>query len=178
MIGGQDVQMLKWYQRLPKAVIFDLDGTLSCGKHRLHLLPPKELAHINSSWDEFNLAAGADDPIEDNITILKALKDQDYKIIILTGRSATAKKVTEEWLDLHSVPYDDLIMRGSDDDRKDTVIKEEVLRGLMRFFHIVACFDDLEHVAKHIRSLGLTCHLVTHYDNKCLSTSSNGKGDD
>lgn len=61
-------------------------------------------------------------------------------------------------------------MRPAADHRRDIEFKEEKLReiGLER---IVACFDDLEHVAKHIRSLGVTCHLVTHYDTNCVSVS-------
>ncbi len=34
-------------------VIVDLDGTLSDGMHRLHLLPTKDL-HLTESWSEFN----------------------------------------------------------------------------------------------------------------------------
>lgn len=169
------MEVVKWYEKLPKAVVFDLDGTLSCGKHRLHLLPSKDVAHLNESWDDFNLASGQDAVIKNNVAILKALKGQGFHTIILTGRSATARDITIQWLEENSIPYDDLIMRGSEDNRKDTVIKEEVLRGLMRFFNIVACFDDLEHVVKHIRSMGLTCHQVTHYEDKCLSTSSSGE---
>ncbi|WPJ55686.1 hypothetical protein RCIP0095_00036 [Klebsiella phage RCIP0095] len=41
--------------------IFDLDGTLSNGNHRLHLLPKKDL-HLTESWTAFNMAAGGDAP--------------------------------------------------------------------------------------------------------------------
>ncbi|QGH45102.1 polynucleotide 5' kinase/3' phosphatase [Ralstonia phage Reminis] len=150
--------------------IFDLDGTLSDGRHRLHLLPAKEDAHKTQAWDAFNLAAGDDLPFLDNIRLMNELYQFGKKIIILTGRSDVAKHITEKWLWEHGCNFNQLIMRPADDHRRDIEFKEEALKfiGLER---IAACFDDLEHVAKHMRKLGLTCHLVTHYDEKCVSTS-------
>lgn len=150
--------------------IFDLDGTLACGKHRLHLLPSKDAAHRTEAWDSFNLAAGGDSPILDNIRLMNELFQFGKRIIILSGRCDVAKAITEKWLWEHGCNFNQLIMRPAADHRRDIEFKEEKLReiGLER---IVACFDDLEHVAKHIRSLGITCHLVTHYDTECVSTS-------
>lgn len=143
--------------------IFDLDGTLADGTHRLHLLPAKDVAHRTEAWDEFNLAAGKDAPFLDNIELMNELYQYGKRIVILTGRGEVAKSLTEKWLWERGCNYNQLIMRPKDDHRKDIHFKEDKLKeiGLHR---IVACFDDLEHVAKHIRSLGVTCHLVTHYE--------------
>lgn len=150
--------------------VWDLDGTLACGKHRLHLLPSKDTAHRTEAWDAFNMASGDDAPILDNIRLMNGLYQFGKHIIILSGRCDVAKAITEKWLWEHGCNFNQLIMRPAADHRRDIEFKEEKLReiGLER---IVACFDDLEHVAKHIRSLGVTCHLVTHYDNECVSTS-------
>lgn len=145
-------------------VVFDLDGTLACGKHRLHLLPHKDSAHVTQSWDEFSLAAGTDEPIQDNIDLCNTLYNE-YNLVILTGRCDIARDITEEWLYENYVKYDKLIMRPEDDHRVDTEFKEEELRKI-GLENILCAFDDLEHVAKHMRSLGVTCHLVTHYDEK------------
>lgn len=149
-------------------VVFDLDGTLACGKHRLHLLPHKDSAQVTQSWNEFNLAAGADEPIQDNIDLCNNLCNnmcEPHNIVILTGRCAIARQITVQWLALNGVCYDTLIMRPEDDHRPDTEFKEEELRKI-GLENILCAFDDLEHVAKHMRSLGVTCHLVTHYDEK------------
>lgn len=150
--------------------IFDLDGTLSDGRHRLHLLPSKDTAHRTEAWDAFNLAADKDLPFVDNIRLMNELFQFGKKIIILTGRSDVAKAVTEKWLWEHGCNFNQLIMRPADDHRRDIEFKEDKLKfiGLDR---IIACFDDLEHVAKHIRSLGVTCHLVTHYDDSHVGVS-------
>lgn len=149
--------------------VFDLDGTLADGRHRLHLLPHADVAHKTQSWDTFNLAADKDMPFLDNIALMNQLYQLGKRIIILTGRCDIAKHITEKWLWEHGCNFNQLIMRPQDDHRKDIQFKEEKLKeiGLQR---IVACFDDLEHVAKHIRSLGVTCHLVTHYDEKRVDT--------
>lgn len=145
-------------------IIWDLDGTLACDKHRLHLLPKPEDAGRTEGWLAFNMEAGKDAPIQDNINLMRTNAEGGYLTVILTGRSDDALEITREWLRAHEVPYTFLIMRPKGDHRKDVEFKEEKLReiGLDR---ILCCFDDLEHVVKHIRSLGVTCHQVTHYDN-------------
>lgn len=154
---------------MKRTVIFDLDGTLACGKHRLHLLPQEADASRTEAWDEFNLAAGDDAPIEDNIKLLRHLWTIGLNVIILTGRCDVARDVTLDWLKANRVGHNQLIMRPAADHRRDVEFKEEKLREI-GLDNILCCFDDLEHVAKHIRSLGVTCHLVTHYDTPKVHT--------
>ncbi|BAS69544.1 putative polynucleotide 5' kinase/3' phosphatase [Pectobacterium phage PPWS1] len=158
---------------MKKIVCFDLDGTLADGRHRLHLLPTKDYDKTES-WTEFNLAAVGDTPIRDNIALCNSLCRVGYRITILTGRSDVALELTERWLATHGVKYDQLVMRSQSDNRKDTVIKEEYLRSI-GLENILCCFDDLPHVAYHLRSLGLTCHLVTHYDTVRTDLVSHGE---
>ncbi len=154
---------------MPKnIVVFDLDGTLADGRHRLHLLPNKGNAHKDAAWEAFNMACSDDAPIRDNIMLLRALLHTYHRIVILSGRGEVARKNTLKWLGYYNVDYDELIMRPVGDCRKDIDFKESELRKL-GLDNILCCFDDLEHVAKHIRSLGVTCHLVTHYDTPSLA---------
>lgn len=155
-----------------KTVVFDLDGTLADGRHRLHLLPTKDYDKTES-WTEFNLAAVDDLPFLDNFALCNTLWEAGYRVVILTGRSDVAREVTEYWLDGFCVGHDELVMRSQSDNRKDTVIKEEYLRSI-GLENILCCFDDLPHVAYHLRSLGLTCHLVTHYDTMRTDLISHG----
>lgn len=155
-------------------VIMDLDGTLADGRHRLHLLPTKDY-NLTESWTEFNLAAIDDTPLWDNIHVCNALALGGYKVIVLTGRSDVARDITLKWLVQHGVLFDDLVMRKQTDNRKDVQIKEEYLRSI-GLDNILCAFDDLPHVAYHMRGLGLTCHLVTHYEE--LRTDLISHGDD
>lgn len=153
-------------------VIVDLDGTLSDGTHRLHLLPTKDL-HLTESWSAFNGAAIGDKPIQNTIDVVNMLWRSGMGVIILTGRSDEVETDTLIWLDRYKVKFDHLIMRRAEDNRKDTVIKEEVLRAI-GLEHIKCAFDDSANVVKHFRSLGITTYQVTEYDNPHAHLQSHG----
>lgn len=109
------------------------------------------------------MAAGGDAPITDTIRVMKAMRAAGFIVIILTGRSDEAREITEKWLVQNGAShYDLLIMRSASDNRKDTVIKEEILRkiGIER---IVAAWDDSPTVIAHFRSLGITTYQVCDY---------------
>ena len=150
--------------RKQKVVIVDYDGTLSDGKHRLHLLPTKDL-HLTESWSEFNRAAKHDRPIRDTIDVINAMYEAGYAVIILTGRSDEVEAETRAWISENGVSFDLLIMRRAEDNRKDIVIKEEVLRAI-GLENIVACWDDSPNVIAHLRGLGLTVYQVIDYGDQ------------
>lgn len=152
--------------------IIDLDGTLSDGTHRLHLLPTKDL-HLTESWSAFNGAAIGDKPIQNTIDVVNMLWKAGMGVIILTGRSNEVETDTVIWLDRYKVKFDHLIMRRAEDNRKDTVIKEEVLRAI-GLEHIKCAFDDSANVVKHFRSLGITTYQVTEYDKPHAHLQSHG----
>lgn len=141
--------------------IVDFDGTLSDGTHRLHLMPTKDL-HLTESWHEFNAAAKYDPPIQNTIDIINGLWLAGFNVIILTGRSDGVFADSYQWLEDNGVIYDHLIMRRREDNRKDTVIKEEALRAI-GLENITACFDDSPKVIEHMRGLGLTVYQVCDY---------------
>ncbi len=153
-------------------VIVDLDGTLSDGTHRLHLLPTRDL-HLTESWSAFNGAAIGDKPIQNTIDVVNMLWRAGMGVVILTGRSDEVETDTLMWLDYHKVKFDHLIMRRAEDDRKDTVIKEEVLRAI-GIEHIKCAFDDSPNVIRHFRNLGITTYQVTEYDKPHAHLQSHG----
>lgn len=150
-----------FYSRNKKVVIVDYDGTLSDGKHRLHLLPTKDL-HLTESWSEFNRSSAYDEPIRNTIDVINAMYEAGYAVIILTGRSDEVRQESINWLYNNGVLFTHIIMRRSFDNRKDTVIKEEVLRAI-GLENIVACWDDSPNVIAHLRGLGLTVYQVIDY---------------
>lgn len=156
-------------------VVCDLDGTLSDGTHRLHLLPTEDL-HLTESWSEFNKAAFGDSPIKSTVAVVNGLWMSGFAIVILTGRSDEVMADTFKWLNENGVKYDTLIMRRKEDNRKDTIIKEEVLRAI-GLENIVCAFDDSPNVVKHFRSLGITTYQVTEYDKPHNHIQSHGVED-
>ncbi|EIF8777982.1 hypothetical protein H1Y97_004905 [Escherichia coli] len=153
-------------------VVCDLDGTLSDGSHRLHLLPTENL-HLTESWSEFNRAAAGDSPIKSTIAVINGLWVSGFAIVILTGRSDEVRYETCKWLNENGVKFDEIIMRRQEDNRKDTVIKEEALRAI-GLDNIVCAFDDSPNVVKHFRSLGITTYQVTEYDKPRAHIQSHG----
>lgn len=153
-------------------VIVDLDGALSDGSHRLHLLPTENL-HLTESWSEFNRAAAGDSPIKSTIAVINGLWVSGFAIVILTGRSDEVRYETCKWLNENGVKFDEIIMRRQEDNRKDTVIKEEALRAI-GLDNIVCAFDDSPNVVKHFRSLGITTYQVTEYDKPHAHIQSHG----
>jgi hypothetical protein len=165
-----DVEPIK----LPRVVIWDYDGTLSCGKHRLHALPTKDL-HLVESWSEFNGLCVYDDPIQDNIDIMNAMYDAGLYVVILTGRSDEVRSESLKWLKDKGARFHMLEMRKKSDNRKDTIIKEEFLREKVGLKNIVAAWDDSPSVIAHFRSLGITTYQVVDYgDSQRSDLKSHG----
>lgn len=115
---------------LPKAVIFDIDGTLAdmAGKRG-----PFE-------WDK----VGGD--IVRSLIAEMAYSyyfNHGYKIIVLSGRDSICYAQTFDWLSRNKIFFEYLYMRDEGDMRKDSEIKEELFwTYLADKYNIVACVDD------------------------------------
>lgn len=145
---------------MTKAVIFDIDGTLADLSHRLH--------HIKSSppnWDAF-FASCVDDRVIEPIRELVWLVDnQGYRIILVSGRSDQVRGETEAWLAGHGIPYHELHMRRAGDYRQDTIVKSEILDGILAAGHEIAfVVDDRPSVVAMWRERGLTCLQCRDWD--------------
>ena len=74
------------------AVIFDLDGTLSDRRHRLHYVEQSK------DWKSFFKKMTEDPPVKAVISELFKYYELNYKIFILSGRPEEYKEQTIEWL--------------------------------------------------------------------------------
>ena len=113
-----------------KAVIFDIDGTLADNSER-----QKYLSELR--WDMFFNEMGNDYPVKEVLELYNLIRNsQQYKIIIVSGRPEKYKKLTEQWLTWNNIYYDDLYMRKDGDQRKDNVIKQEILKHIKEKYEI------------------------------------------
>jgi len=111
------------------AFIFDIDGTLAL-KH-----PDRDI------FD--GTKVGMDLPIYPVISILNALKKSGYIIIVLSGRDSKYRSETAMWLNYYLIDNDYLYMREEGDNRRDSIIKEELYRKYIEpKFNVVGVFDD------------------------------------
>ena len=138
-------------QPRPSAVLVDVDGTLA-------------LAQGRSPYDESTVSE--DLPNTAIITIVQALHRDGHRIIVLSGRTETARADTLAWLKRHlQVPIDALYLRAVGDRRKDVVIKHEIYRRRIKNHYEILCvLEDRNQVVDLWRSLDLTCLQVAPGD--------------
>lgn len=142
-----------------KVVIFDLDGTLALNKHRFHFI---DKSSGKPDWDSYFLACDRDKANAAVIEMARSLKGSGHRIHIFSARGKIAYQQTIDWLDKHSVPYDDLTMRDVGDFTPDEDLKKQWLLDKYPNYKedIICVFDDRDKVVNMWRSLGLSCFQV------------------
>lgn len=132
--------------KLEDAVIFDIDGTLALMGKRGPF-----------DWDDVYK-----DSINEIVSEQLAFhKSKGRKVLVVTGRDSVCRKVTEDWLDLHELDYDEMFMRPKDDYRKDTAIKKEIyVNEIKDKYNVLAVYDDRLSVCKAWNDLGLYVFTV------------------
>jgi len=140
---------------MKKAVISDLDGTISDRRHRLHYLEGKK------DWESFFESLIDDPPIVRTIEQIEKLIDEGAELVLVTGRPEQYRKSSEEWIKSNT-PFDkyQLYMRKDKDFRKDIVIKKEMLDQIRENYELEIIFEDQENIAKMWEDNDLQCILV------------------
>lgn len=126
---------------LPDAVVFDIDGTLALmgdrGPFDWLRVHKDDVNSIVSEQIEFHRSRGR-------------------KILVVSGRDAICRKITEDWLDMYGITYDALFMRPEGDYRKDTLIKREIYENEIKDrYNLLAVYDDRLQVLEMWNKLGI-----------------------
>jgi predicted kinase len=131
----------------PRAVLVDIDGTVAIMNGR----SPYDMSRV-----------GEDTPNHAVITAVRAMHAAGHLVVYCSGRSDDCRDETEAWLDQHvGIPYEGLFMRPLGDQRRDSIVKEEIFETHIRGrYHVVGVFDDRAQVVRMWRSLGLTVFQV------------------
>ena len=143
-----------------QAVIFDIDGTLANCEHRKH-----HLLKEKKDWTSFFSEIHNDKVNEAIVSIYKAfLFNNQYKVIILTGRPERYKSDTLMWFYSKSLMYyndvteDCFLFRPNGDYRDDDIVKKEIYEKKIKpKYDIIFVVEDRNRVVKMWRDLGLTC---------------------
>lgn len=145
--------------------IFDIDGTLANVEHRRIYIANKP-----KNWNAWNAGMHLDTPNETIVTLLKCIaKSAEHKVVICSGRGEEHREVTEKWLFdnqiYFGVDYQKLYMRPAKDNRKDSIVKLELLEQMRKDgYDPVLAFDDRNQVVDAWRSAGLVCCQVAPGD--------------
>ena len=127
----------------PTAYVFDVDGTL---------------AQIGGGRNPYDASRAMEDtPTPHVLDIWDQLKE-DHCMLVLTGRKATHRDVTERWL-AHNVihPYI-LWTRANGDNRPDWIVKQELFdTHIAPHFNVLGVFDDRMSVCRmwHLKGVPL-----------------------
>lgn len=129
------------------AILVDVDGTL---------------AHNNGHRGWYDYDKVINDELKNPIAeIVRQHAFFGIKVIIMSGRDDDCKAQTIEWLTKNLVPFDEIHMRRTGDQRRDSIVKAELFDQYIRDrFDVKFVLDDRNQVVDMWRSLGLTCLQV------------------
>ena len=143
----QPVQSSIVYNKMD-AIIVDIDGTIA---HKGSRNPYDMSSVLNDTPDS---------------TVITDITDiclnTGTKIIIVSGRSDICRDDTEQWLNNHHVPYDELYMRKDGDNRPDEIVKFEIFKKYIHeTYNVLKVYDDRDKVVHMWRNLcGLKVYQV------------------
>jgi phosphoglycolate phosphatase-like HAD superfamily hydrolase len=142
----------------PRAVVWDLDGTLSDDRARAHFVEVE--AGRARDWESYFDAIDEDPPIAASLEVLRALHQAGIRIVFLTGRPERTRPKTVAWLKANGlIEYDRLVMRPEGETRLAGLFKAEVIGSLREEFQLVCAFEDRLDVAEALRAAGLPVFL-------------------
>ena len=129
--------------RVP-AIVCDLDGTLAIKSDR--------------SFNEYDRVG--EDLICNSVKEVLVKFSPSYSVILVSGREniGYCRFITEFWLKMYEVPYNELFMRNTKDFRSDDIVKREIYESYIKpFYNVLFVIGDRNKVVKMWREAGLTC---------------------
>lgn len=145
-------------------VVVDLDGTLCDSAHREHLARA-------GLWDEFHSLLGNDQPNKPAAELIKILVGSERELVIvgLTGRNERHRNATQDWLLLHDIVLDELLMRPDSNYENDHLLKPRMLCEWIisetgekeePLSFVMFVLEDRDKVVEAWRNLGCACWQV------------------
>ena len=137
--------------RLPRCVIFDVDGTLA-----------KMNGRKPFDWER----VGEDLVKEEIAELARTFYRIGKKVVIFTGRDGVCLQQTEKWLVENSIPYNEIYIRPQGNGEKDSIIKKRLFEDNIRgkYFCELVVDDRNQVVDMWRKELGLTCLQVDYGD--------------
>lgn len=138
------VNNLKRYEGKPKCIVIDMDSTVCFNMSK-------------RPWYGEGAAEGMVDDVPNTgvCDIIRQLQEQ-YIVVVATGRDTSQEEVTKQWLARQGINADEFYFRTSGDYRKGVEIKKEEITAILEKYDIVAIFEDCEPIVQMYRDMGLT----------------------
>ena len=164
-----------------RTVIFDLDGTLAdIDVRRNKATKPNGKLDWDVFFDADNIKL--DKPNHPVIKTAQMFHDNGFRVVIFSGRNDRSFHTTVEWLKIHEVPHDLLVMRPDKFKDKswpiadgnpatpdmrfmpDDILKKKMLDTFVDIDDVFLVVDDRNKVVDMWRSLGLNTFQVAPGD--------------
>ena len=167
---------------MKNTVIFDLDGTLA----NIDVRRDKSLKPNGKlDWDIFASPTSVmdwDTPNKPVVKMAQLFHNDGFRIVIFSGRNDRSFHATRDWLKIHNVPVDLLVMRPDKfkDDSwpvadgnpatfdmrfiPDEILKKKMLDTFVDIDDVFLVVDDRDKVVKMWRDLGLNTFQVAPGD--------------
>ena len=138
------VNNLKRYEGKPKCIVIDMDSTVCFNMSK-------------RPWFGEGAAEGMIDDVPNTgvCDIIRQLQEQ-YLIVVATGRDTSQEEVTKQWLARQGINVDEYFFRTNGDYRKGVEVKKEEITAILEKYDIVAIFEDCEPIVQMYRDMGLT----------------------
>lgn len=149
---------------LEKAIICDLDGTLSNSSWRVHYLDATD--GKKKDWNAFNAGAAFDQVHQWCLDLIYVYHGAGHKIIFLTARAGSpeTRSVTETWLRANVYVDYQLFMRKNNDYRPDFVVKQEIYNlDIAPFYDVRLAIDDKPAVCQMWATCGVPTVLCDNF---------------
>jgi len=132
---------------LPDCYLCDIDGTIA----QMNGRGPFEWMKVNT-----------DLPRKAVIDVVNALAE-NTNMIMLSGRDGVCKDLSADWMKEQGVDYSYFYIRPAGDNRKDTLIKEEIyFNHIKGKYNVLGVFDDRDQVVHMWRHYGLDVFQVNY----------------
>lgn len=145
----------------PKAIIFDVDGTLcdvSSIRHYVDQTDPK--FEGKKQFDRFHRESINCPPHDEVVDAFLDAKADGIACIVATGRTEKHRTATRWWLhNLELYPVTQLHRRDGDF-RPDVQVKRDMLNFLRQHYDIIEVWDDNPHVIEMWRAEGLKVNVM------------------
>lgn len=145
----------------PRAVIFDMDGTLADVSGIRHYLIPK---NHRKDFDSFHRESVDAPPHGHVVNAAHVAHMLGLSVLVVTARKHMWRHQTAWWLAMHGVHSDALYMRGNDDNRKDFEVKRDILQQIRARFEPIHAWDDNPSIVRLWESEGIPCTVVAGWE--------------
>ena len=146
------------------AVFVDMDGTLCDVSTVAHLQAE------SGGFTAFHEACAHCPPHQAVIEWCLDHHSKGHAILIVTGRDAWTRELTEQWLSEHlPVPIEGVHMRPDGDFRSNTVIKREIHSRLALTYEIRAAIDDDPAILELWQEFGIPVAMVLDWGEVVVS---------